>query len=61
MWNRKDAGPAMLVVRSQAGDEILIPFVRAYLRKMDIEGKRLEMDLPEGLLAVQASSQDKAD
>jgi 16S rRNA processing protein RimM len=54
-------GPAMLVVRSPAGDEILIPFVRAYLRKMDLEGKRLEMDLPEGLLAVQTSSQDKAD
>jgi len=54
-------GPAMLVVRSQAGDEILIPFVRAYLRKMDLEGNRLEMDLPEGLLAVQTSSQDKAD
>jgi 16S rRNA processing protein RimM len=44
-----------------AGDELLIPFVRAYLRKMDIEGKRLEMDLPEGLLAVQAPSQDKAE
>jgi 16S rRNA processing protein RimM len=54
-------GPAMLVVRSPAGDELLIPFVRAYLRKMDIEGKRLEMDLPEGLLAVQAPSQDKAE
>jgi 16S rRNA processing protein RimM len=54
-------GPAMLVVRSQTGDEILIPFVRAYLRKMDLEGNRLEMDLPEGLLAVQTSSQDKAD
>ncbi len=54
-------GPAMLVVRSQAGDELLIPFVRAYLRKMDIEGKRLEMDLPEGLLAVQDPSQDKAE
>jgi 16S rRNA processing protein RimM len=54
-------GPAMLVVRSQAGDELLIPFVRAYLRKMDIEGKRLEMDLPEGLLAVQHPSQDKAE
>jgi 16S rRNA processing protein RimM len=52
-------GPAMLVVRSQAGDELLIPFVRAYLRKMDIAGKRLEMDLPEGLLAVQAP--DKAE
>ncbi len=54
-------GPAMLVVRTLAGEELLIPFVRAYLRKMDIEGKRLEMDLPEGLLAVQASSQDKAE
>jgi 16S rRNA processing protein RimM len=48
------AGPAMLVVRSQTGEERLIPFVRAYLRKMDIEGKRLEMELPVGLLAMQA-------
>jgi 16S rRNA processing protein RimM len=54
-------GPAMLVIRTQAGEELLIPFVRAYLRKMDIEGKRLEMDLPEGLLAVQAPSPDKAE
>ena len=51
----------MLVVRTLAGDELLIPFVRAYLRKMDIEGKRLEMDLPEGLLSVQAPSQDKTE
>ena len=54
-------GPAMLVIRSPAGDEVLIPFVRAYLRKMDLEGKRLEMDLPEGLLAVQTSPQEKAE
>jgi 16S rRNA processing protein RimM len=54
-------GPAMLVIRTLAGEELLIPFVRAYLRKMDLEGKRLEMDLPEGLLAVQAPSQDKAE
>jgi 16S rRNA processing protein RimM len=54
-------GPAMLVVRGQGGDEILIPFVRAYLRKVDLEGNRLEMDLPEGLVTVQTSSQDKAD
>ena len=47
-------GPALLVVRSPAGEELLIPFVRAYLRKMDIEGKRLEMDLPRGLLDLQA-------
>src|SRR5271170_7033630 len=48
------AGPAMLVIRTPAGDELLIPFVRAYLRKIDIEGKRLEMELPAGLLAMQA-------
>ncbi len=47
------AGPAMLVIRTPAGEERLIPFVRAYLRKMDIEGRRLEMDLPRGLLAMQ--------
>jgi 16S rRNA processing protein RimM len=47
-------GPAMLVIRTPAGDELLIPFVRAYLRKIDIDAKRLEMELPEGLLAMQA-------
>ena len=46
--------PAMLVVRSPAGEEVLIPFVRAYLRKVDMQGKRLEMDLPRGLLDLQA-------
>jgi 16S rRNA processing protein RimM len=48
------AGPAMLVIRTPAGDELLIPFVRAYLRKIDLEGKRMEMELPLGLLAMQA-------
>jgi len=48
------AGPAMLVVRTPAGDELLIPFVRAYLRKIDLEAKRMEMELPQGLLAMQA-------
>jgi 16S rRNA processing protein RimM len=55
------AGPAMLVIRTPGGDELLIPFVRAYLRKMDIEGKRLEMDLPVGLMAAQAPSGDKTE
>ena len=48
------AGPAMLVIRTPAGDEMLIPFVRAYLRKIDLEAKRMEMELPLGLLAMQA-------
>jgi 16S rRNA processing protein RimM len=48
------AGPAMLVIRTPAGDELLIPFVRAYLRNIDLEAKRMEMELPLGLLAMQA-------
>ena len=48
------AGPAMLVVRTPAHEEFLIPFVRAYLKKVDLQGKRLEMELPQGLLAMQA-------
>jgi 16S rRNA processing protein RimM len=55
------AGPAMLVVRTPAGEELLIPFVRAYLRKMDIEAKRLEMDLPAGLLTMQEPSGNESE
>ena len=47
-------GPAMLILRTPAGEEVLIPFVRAYLKKVDLAARRLEMELPEGLLAMQA-------
>jgi 16S rRNA processing protein RimM len=42
----------LLIVRGAAGknDEILIPFAKSYLRKIDIEGKRVEMALPVGLV-----------
>ena len=53
--------PALLAVRSPAGEEVLIPFVRAYLRKVDIEGKRLEMDLPRGLLDLQAPGREDSE
>ena len=36
------------------GEEVLIPFAKAYLGEMDLEGKRMEMDLPEGLLDINA-------
>src|SRR5215472_16260796 len=50
----RSAGPvAMLVVmaanRRSGDDEILIPFAKDYLRRVDLEGKRVEMALPEGL------------
>ena len=48
----RSAGPvALLVVRpAESPDEILIPFAKSYLRTVDIEAKRVEMALPEGLL-----------
>jgi 16S rRNA processing protein RimM len=49
------AGPApLLIVRGSATaknqNEILIPFAKAYLQRLDIEGRRIEMALPEGLI-----------
>ena len=47
----RSAGPvAMLVVRGKSADEILIPFAKEYLRRVDVEEKRVEMALPEGLV-----------
>ncbi|WP_348265200.1 ribosome maturation factor RimM [Telmatobacter sp. DSM 110680] len=46
------AGPvAILVVRGKSStDEILVPFAKDYLRRIDMEAKRVEMALPEGLV-----------
>ena len=50
----RTAGPTpLLIVRGQAG-EILIPFAKSYMRKIDVEGKRVEMALPEGLVDLNA-------
>ena len=47
----RSAGPvAILVVRGKSDDEILIPFAKDYLRCVDIDAKRVEMALPEGLV-----------
>jgi len=42
----------MLIVRSPKGDEILIPFAKAWIQSVDVEGKRIEMRLPDGLLDI---------
>jgi 16S rRNA processing protein RimM len=46
------AGPVpLLVVRGKRG-EVLVPFAQSYLRKLDVEGRRVEMELPEGLVEL---------
>jgi 16S rRNA processing protein RimM len=54
-----DAAP-LLEVRSLAGDEILIPFAKAFLVAVITEAKRIEMKLPEGLVEVNRSSGDES-
>jgi len=46
-----DAAP-LLVVTSEDGDEILIPYAKAYLVNVDAEAKRIAMKLPEGLVEI---------
>jgi 16S rRNA processing protein RimM len=50
----RTAGPVpLLVVRgrdAERGDEILVPFAKSYLRKIDLASKRVEMALPAGLV-----------
>jgi 16S rRNA processing protein RimM len=47
----EDAAP-LLEVTAPNGDEILIPFVKAFLVSVDPERKRIEMKLPEGLIEI---------
>jgi len=46
------AGPAPLLVVGGASGEVLVPFAKSYLRRLDLDGKRLEMALPEGLVEL---------
>jgi len=51
----RSAGPvALLVVRGARG-EILVPFAKSYLRRIDLGNKRVEMALPDGLVDLNAS------
>ena len=47
------AGTApLLIVRSESGREFMVPFVESFIRKLDVQGKRVEMQLPEGMLEL---------
>jgi 16S rRNA processing protein RimM len=54
----EDAAP-LLVLTSPSGDELLVPFARAFLVELDPAAKSIRMALPEGLaeLNLQSSTQ----
>jgi len=49
---RLEEAPALLEVRSTLGEEVLIPFAKALLVGIDISARRIEMNLPAGLVEV---------
>lgn len=51
--NGAPQGASLLVVRKHgSGDELLVPFVDAYILSLDVANKRIEMKLPDGLLEI---------
>ena len=50
----RTAGPVALLVVQGASGEVLVPFAKSFLRKIDLDGKRVEMALPEGLADLNA-------
>ena len=51
---RFGAGEAPLLVVGSGKNELEIPYAQAFLVNADLEHKRIEMNLPEGLLEVNA-------
>ena len=51
----RSAGPVALLVVQGAAGEVLIPFAKSYVRKMNLEARRVEMALPEGLVDLNAA------
>ena len=50
----EEAAP-LLVVKTTNDDEVLVPFARAFLAGIDTAARRINMNLPEGLLDVNRS------
>jgi 16S rRNA processing protein RimM len=53
----RTAGPVALLAVAGAAGEILIPFAKNYLRRIDLDAKKVEMALPEGLVDLNAPEQ----
>lgn len=56
----EDAAP-LLSVRANDGDEILVPFAKAFLIGVDTEAKRVDMALPVGLTDVNRATDTDVD
>lgn len=49
---RLDEAAPLLAIQTDDGEEVLIPFVKAFILSLDPQEKRIEMSLPSGLIEV---------
>jgi 16S rRNA processing protein RimM len=47
-----DSGGTEILQVNGDTEELLIPFAQSYLKKIDIGGRRIDVDLPEGLRGI---------
>jgi len=57
---RLDEAAPLLEVSSESGDEILIPFAKAFVTGVNVQAKRVDMALPVGLLDVNRPAQGRS-
>ena len=57
----RSGGPVALLVVRRGAQEVLVPFAKSYLRRMDLDAKQIEMELPEGLVDLNAPGGHPAD
>lgn len=50
--SRLDDAAPLLEIESVDGGEILVPFAKTFLKTIDLEEKRIEMNLPTGLVDI---------
>ncbi|HLH07108.1 MAG TPA: ribosome maturation factor RimM [Terriglobales bacterium] len=53
------AGEAALLVIGEGRNEILIPYATEYVKHVDVERRRIELLLPEGMLEINAPLTDE--
>jgi len=47
---QETGGPVLVEVKTAQGKELLIPFAKAIFTKIDLERRRIDVKLPDGLL-----------
>ena len=54
--DRESTATPLLVIETAASGQVLVPFAKAYRPSVDLAAKKISMELPDGLLDLNAST-----